>query len=169
MKEKVSKVAMNIFFQSLGIVCDAALIYNFVRREHPTELMIYCNRYITIYTIFCYIMIFAALVMVVHLSIAVRKEDYRKTNEKMLRESAEANRPKLWKTIWRWTEAVPMLFFVGIFVGNYHLFTLWFILIIFGAVAEKDAKKLLELFQKKPEQMTFTSVMEELDKKASLN
>lgn len=165
MKEKLKRVASRSIALGIGVVCDAALIHNFFYQDRWN---LYCQRYISVYTAISWLQVVTIGILSVYLEVGVRNEDFRKKNEKTLKDQAESSQPRLWKTLWRFLEHVPMTVFVGIFVGNIHLFVLWTLITVFSITAEKSSAKLLEIFKKGPP-TTFTEVMKELDKKSSLN
>lgn len=168
MKEKVKKAISKTVNLGIGVLCDLALIYVFIHRNESSTngWTVYCQRYITLYTIYSWVALVCMAITLISFEIALQREDYLKKNAERVKSMAEACQPKLWKTLWRWLEAVPMLLFVGIFVGNYHLFTVWGILILLGAGVEQSAKKLLA---KTTPPRTFGEAMAELDKKSSMN
>jgi hypothetical protein len=167
MKEKVKKGISKGTSLGLGVLCDLALIYNFIHRDVPTGWNLYCQRYITLYTIYSWFVLVCMVIAIASLEIAFHREEYRKKNIESLTKSIEGLRPKLWRTLWRWLDTIPMLVFVGVFVGNYWLFTVWGLLTLFGFACEQSAMK-LEAKIKAPPQ-TFGDIMEELNKKSSLN
>jgi hypothetical protein len=167
MKEKAKKVIRKTIGTGIGILCDAALIYNFIHRKEPTDFGIYCQRYIVLFTIYSWIAFVCAVIVLVSFEIALRRDDYRKKNLESIKDSVERARPKFWKTLWLWFEHIPMTIFVGIFVGNYNLFTVWILLAIFQVALEKTAVKVDAKI--KAGSPSFTEVMAELDKKSSMN
>ena len=162
--KKTKKIAINILMQGLGVACDLALIHNFFRQD---QWNLYCQRYISMFTAFSWVAMVSAFLVVMNFEIAIRSDDYRRKNAEGLKKSAKDLGPRLWKTIWRWTETIPMLVFVGIFVGNFHLFTVWLLCTLGSVWTEHAAKRLHEKFEKGAQ--TFTEVMEELSKKSTLN
>lgn len=168
MKEKVKKVISRVVNLGLGVLCDLALIYMFIHRNEPSTSgwNLYCQRYITLFTIYSWVALVCMAIALISLEIALHRDDYLKKNAEQMKSTIENFKPKLWKTLWRWLESVPMLIFVGIFVGNYHLFTVWGILTLLGVGLEQAAKK-LEAKMTPPR--TFSEAMAELDKKSSMN
>lgn len=168
MKEKVKKVASKVVNLGLGVLCDIALIYMFIHRSEPSTSgwNLYCQRYITIFTIYSWIALVSMGIMLISFEVALHREDYWKKNADRMKGAIETCQPKLWKTLWRWLEAVPMIIFVGIFVGNYHLFTVWTLLTLFGIGLEVTSKKLSDKWSPP---RTFGEAMAQLDKKSSMN
>ena len=140
MKKILSRIAGTM----IGLACDAALIHNFFYQDRWNR---YCQNYISAFKVLSWIIFAAMIVVLISRIIAAARPDYLKSNIDMFRKSVD-NANSLYSKIYFYANTLPMIFFVWVFVGDYHLGTVWGLCAILTVWGWEVSKKVQEAIAK---------------------
>ena len=140
MKKILIRVVDNLF----GLTCDAALIHNFFWKDGWNR---YCDNYITFFKVLSWVALVCLLINLVCLTIAAVNDSFLETNRKMTEERIDRV-GDLWTKIYYFANSLPMLLFVWVCVGDFHLGTVWGFLALFQIWQWEVAKRVRERLSK---------------------